>query len=562
MDRRWLRVLIAAAALAALSCRQDYALIGWTDPDLGIAARLIQLEPAVVDFGHVEKSRSAAQDVTIRNIGTSDLYILETWVEGYPTFSAQAPGVDKLAPGETTTVRITYNPAGFERAVASLVVRSNDPILPEVTSGLAGRCSPPQLRISPPAFDFGQQFVGCPLSHELELENVGEGDLLISQLGLSDANPEFRVGFADPIPLPISLAPGARQAVVLDYRPSDAGSDEIAVVVGSNDPDRPVAEAPTYGQGRLEGHVTDHFEQVANNRTDILFVVDNSFSMVEEQATLACNFQSFLDVMDTLEIDYQIGVITTDSPVLQGDEKVITPASLTPTETFAINSQVGTGGQGREQGLEMARQALSYPLSASQNEGFLRPKAGLRLIFVSDENDQSPNTVQTYVDFFRNLKAGAGDVIISAIVGDPREGCGFEDSGAPTPSPAPLSQAAEPRVSVGATCPQRECGRAIGGDRYVDARDMTGGTFRSICSCNFIEALENIAYETVFLLDTFLLSQDPIPETLEVYVDEVARDGWRYDEDLNAVVFEEQIAVPANGARLRVEYDLRAYCQD
>jgi hypothetical protein len=51
-----------------------------------------------------------------------------------------------------------------------------------------------------------------------------------------------------------------------------------------------------------------------NKDVDILFVIDNSGSMGEEQAILAANIGSFIDVLehDDVEADYRIGITTTD----------------------------------------------------------------------------------------------------------------------------------------------------------------------------------------------------------------------------------------------------------
>ncbi|MCX4247818.1 vWA domain-containing protein [Paraliomyxa miuraensis] len=52
-----------------------------------------------------------------------------------------------------------------------------------------------------------------------------------------------------------------------------------------------------------------------NKDVDILFVIDNSGSMGEEQATLAANFASFINVLEDPEVEanYRIGVTTTDN---------------------------------------------------------------------------------------------------------------------------------------------------------------------------------------------------------------------------------------------------------
>ncbi len=56
----------------------------------------------------------------------------------------------------------------------------------------------------------------------------------------------------------------------------------------------------------------DVFQQSRRNVVDVLMVVDNSGSMIEEQAKLATNFQAFIQVFSDIDVDWQIGVITTD----------------------------------------------------------------------------------------------------------------------------------------------------------------------------------------------------------------------------------------------------------
>ena len=52
-----------------------------------------------------------------------------------------------------------------------------------------------------------------------------------------------------------------------------------------------------------------------NKDVDILFVIDNSGSMAEEQALLSKNFASFIGVLEQEDVNanYRIGITTTDS---------------------------------------------------------------------------------------------------------------------------------------------------------------------------------------------------------------------------------------------------------
>ncbi|MDP6932178.1 MAG: lamin tail domain-containing protein, partial [Myxococcota bacterium] len=57
----------------------------------------------------------------------------------------------------------------------------------------------------------------------------------------------------------------------------------------------------------------DVFQQNSLHTVDVLMVVDNSCSMYEEQDKLAANFEGFIDAFEGIEVDWQIGVVTTDT---------------------------------------------------------------------------------------------------------------------------------------------------------------------------------------------------------------------------------------------------------
>lgn len=56
----------------------------------------------------------------------------------------------------------------------------------------------------------------------------------------------------------------------------------------------------------------DYSVKESGGLVDIVFINDNSGSMSSEQTHMAAKFNSFLSVLDSKYIDYQIGVITTD----------------------------------------------------------------------------------------------------------------------------------------------------------------------------------------------------------------------------------------------------------
>lgn len=195
-------------------------------------------------------------------------------------------------------------------------------------------------------------------------------------------------------------------------------------------PNREVAEVPPDPTP-----VPDKRIPVQNNRNiDILFVIDDSGSMSEEQTSLNNNFQSFIDVLSNIEgglPDVHIGVVSTNAGAVAGvsqcnatgDNGLLkTSADITGNfitdsadgganyssgslaAAFTSIASLGTGGCGFEMPLESMRLALNG--TNSENAGFIRDDAFLAIVFITDEDDCS---VQERQGFFANPMAGVND---------------------------------------------------------------------------------------------------------------------------------------------------------
>src|SRR5690606_10339321 len=94
--------------------------------------------------------------------------------------------------------------------------------------------------------------------------------------------------------------------------PQDTSTDACGMEVWIAGVDTPVVTVPLMGQGTYDDEQTDIFTQVSGQKVDVLFVVDNSGSMSDEQNSLSTNFGSFLTGANQWNTDYQVGVVTTD----------------------------------------------------------------------------------------------------------------------------------------------------------------------------------------------------------------------------------------------------------
>nr|WP_224240889.1 VWA domain-containing protein [Hyalangium gracile] len=164
---------------------------------------------------------------------------------------------------------------------------------------------------------------------------------------------------------------------------------------------------------------------ITAQKTDVLFVIDNSGSMAEEQAGIATELPAFLAELRQgggVAQDFRVGVITTsvyqraivnnretnrEYPEESGRLRPVPTASGEPSaERFIEGSDPallekfrrvvvqGTSGSGQEAPFEAVRLAVASslattPLAQGGNGGFLRDGARLLVVVVTDEEDCS-----------------------------------------------------------------------------------------------------------------------------------------------------------------------------
>lgn len=159
------------------------------------------------------------------------------------------------------------------------------------------------------------------------------------------------------------------------------------------------------------------------NKMDLIFVVDDSGSMSQEQSNLATNFPQFAALLsqyttpDGDHVDFRVAVTTTgrdqDYTISLGGTSLPTHESgdngafknncgnpqryLDGTDAnlgadLACRANVGTGGPSYEMPLLMSKWALSERMADNTNTGFLRDDALLGVVYLTDEDDDSTTT--------------------------------------------------------------------------------------------------------------------------------------------------------------------------
>lgn len=264
-----------------------------------------------------------------------------------------------------------------------------------------------------------------------------------------------------------------------------------------------------------EGGVLETFgfsEQDTRAKVDILFVVDNSGSMLQEQAKLGPALSSFMS--SVAKIDWQIGITTTDvSNGPFGVKGGLVPMKGTATKILNKNvpnfQQVFTNTVYRDEivncvdpncpsGDERPMEAIIGAISKrnSENAGFFRNGADLAVVVLSDEDEQSTGAGMT------------GATVVNAVTsafGNDKTFTGFGIILKPGDSACYSQQTANGGTGSYGT--------------FVNAfATLTQGLTGSICDVDFGPTLASIGTRVREMVKTITLKQMPNPQTLQVVI--------------------------------------------
>jgi hypothetical protein len=571
---------VEGAVLGVLEVRTDATNVGREGVmRLGMAGQgvrpRVEVKTGVLDFGDVEPGGVQHQLLRVLNplqVESPVHLVLEGADADQFSFS-EASALRVLKPTEELALRVSFTPtrAGDAHAIARV---SGCSTCEATLVPLSGTSSGMRLEVTPARVDFGLLAQGASLEAPIVVRNLGTQAVEYGGVKLLDnESGAFRVVSAPTLAGNV-LAPGEMMEVRVAFSPSASGpvrEARVALDVRSPGTTRPGPTVSLAGEGGatcgpsvlsgLGGVRTDQFPRKSQSKVDVLFVVDNSGSMREEQESLGRNFAAFLSHANLVGADYHITVTTTGIepaeggwmvcpggarggeggrffPVDGSSPRIITPVTPASGSVFERNTLVGDC-HWDEKGLDAMHRALSAPLVSSVddpstplpndgNAGFLREDARLSVIVVSDEDDavgfSTPPPVSFYEAFLLGLKGNdRSKVSFSAVVG-----------------PRDLS-----------TCP----GASNTGSRYIALAEALGGVVENICTPNWAASLELLSEKAFGPNRHFQLTAMPSDASrFGVRVDGLeVKDGWSYDESTRTLLFKPG-AEPSPGATVTVTY--------
>jgi hypothetical protein len=534
-----------------------------------------QVFPTNIIFPRTDVGTEIQRRVTVTNTCGRDAAVSSAVIGGgFYYFSVDRTLFPMIVPAQSSVdIWVTYHPFSSAGDLGSLVVNTNDAANPRFRVELYGEAALPDLETLPRGLDFGTVVFRNPAgptnrsecgsrTQVVQVYSTGDADLVIDRLEVDPTgSQDFLISGAllngqpvTDLTQPIVVPSGQELRVSILFYPTraDPPQHRSALRIHHNANDR-LSEVVLLGQGAPDGVVTDVFEQLEGPKVDILWVIDDSCSMYDEQARLIANLSQFVGYADTLNADYQMAVTTTDAgsenagkfercfphPAIidssYGDDTA--DPSARRQAAFACTFDVGTNGSGYEAGLGSAKRALERATdpaldpATNPNRGFVRPDANLAIVVMSDEEDQSVEADDVLRDFFYSVKGAhrPDRVAVHAIAGPVSEPCEAEGRFPPQP-----------------------------GYRYFNMTRETGGIFFNICRPDWQPVLQQLGLDVFTPTDEWDLSQAADPGTIQVTVDGLAvqpglQNGWSYNLVGNSVKFNGS-AVPTPGAQVVITY--------
>ena len=274
---------------------------------------------------------------------------------------------------------------------------------------------------------------------------------------------------------------------------------------------------------------TDRIVQVTVPSVDVLWVIDNSCSMAEEQASLTQNFSKFMNYFTNSGLDYHVGVVSTDmdsgahSGKLRRDAgKSFIDTTFSANEaaaSFSRRAKMGTSGSGWERGLDAAWASV-VTHGNGNNAGFYREEAAFAMIVISDEEDSSDISVNEFTSWAMALKPASDMVSFSSIVW------------------------------------QQQCGNGPWGEtvgtRYLSVTNSVGGIDWPICNGNWDSVLTELGMQAAGLRREFYLSSVPVVDSIEVVVQDDSGNAqsfvmdvdYTYERARNSIRFDSFVPEP------------------
>ena len=264
-------------------------------------------------------------------------------------------------------------------------------------------------------------------------------------------------------------------------------------------------------QKETEVVVDSYIQTEKIDEIDVLVSLDTSGSMSDNYDDVATGMEVLRADIENLTLDYQFGYITMD-PANLSYLGPYTASSSAIDMLMAPNLLPSTN-------LEEGFGATYTFLNSEEGLEFRRPEADFLLFLISDEDEQSAITTDLFYDWLQDEFSGVRHdaVTITQLEGS-------------------------------------ECGYTYDiGYKYEELAHLYNKDPIDICAEDWSVWLSESSYLTELKDHVALSKDDPIVESIVVYVDKESISSWSYNKDSNIVYLD---SVPDYGSLVEVGYKI------
>jgi hypothetical protein len=281
----------------------------------------------------------------------------------------------------------------------------------------------------------------------------------------------------------------------------------------------------------------DRVPQAITPEINMLFIIDDSISMQEDQQRLREEMPFMIENIHNANVDYRIGIVTTSSDGELNDisgQRWIDRETPDPIQAFEDASNVGLRGDPLEKGVY----SLYLTLTSDMNTDFFRTGSPIHVIVITDEPDGTfygtdiPSK-QDLWDTIDEHKEEAGGFTFTSIV-----------------------------MSIADTSCIGPWGIQVDPSDYLEITNKYPGVQINLCADDWSESIKVLTDDIKGLGTSFGLSEIPVEDTITVHVEHEDvvffhdDSEWDYNQNTNSVVFTNTI--PDETSIVIAEYMLRS----
>ncbi|MEK2688108.1 hypothetical protein [Bdellovibrio sp. GT3] len=268
--------------------------------------------------------------------------------------------------------------------------------------------------------------------------------------------------------------------------------------------------------------LSQDFRIQENSKIDILFVVDNSGSMAEEQANMSSRINGFMGLVDHL--DWRVALTTTDPRINTADSSGMNAAwgdgqmRLMNGKRFLSNAdgssqaqaaladaiKLGDKGNGDERPIYSIYRAIERDVALPAADRFFRTDSNLVVVIISDEDECSNGQCTTGFDVSKSQPSNLVSLVRSRLGS---EKVMMVDTIVKSPGDNSCTTSNQPAPVL------------------ISLAQMTGGIVGSVCATDYTAILKNAGDAAVSLTRSVSLSCKPIDADNDGKVDLVIKDS-------------------------------------